>query len=143
MTEQARVGLIVLVSAAILITAVLYMTSLGVGRSFDHYKTYLGFAGGLEPGAPVRYGGLKAGTVKALRVAPNDPSRIEIELSVNRDIGVRTDSVASLSQLGMLGENYIEIQPGKAASRLPAGSTIPSVESADIAALMRRMNALA
>ncbi len=143
MTEQAKVGLMVVVSAAIFLTAVFYMTGLGVGTGYAEYKISLSFAGGLEPGAPVRFGGLKVGRVKDLRVSPRDPARIEIDLQVKRDTPLRTDSVASLSQLGMLGENYIEIQPGKASTRLPPGATIPSVETQDLAALMRRMNALA
>lgn len=142
MNEQAKVGLVVVISAAVFTTAVFYMLNLGVGKKYTDYKMYLKFAGGLEPGGPVRYGGLKVGRVKSLRVDPQDNSRIEIRIQVSNETPVRTDSVASLSQLGMLGENYVEIQPGKAASVLPAGSTIPSAETQDLAALMRKMNAL-
>lgn len=143
MNEQAKVGLIVLISGAILTTGIFYMTNLGLGAKYASYKTYLKFAGGLEPGAPVRFAGLKVGRVKAVRVSPQDASRIEIELEVKADTPLRTDSSAALSQLGMLGENYVEIQPGTAPTKLSPGSTIPSVETQDLAALMRRMNVLA
>ena len=142
MTDQAKVGLTVVISAAILLTAVFYMTGMGVGIKNVGYNTYLNFAGGLEPGAPVRFGGLRVGRVSGVRVSPEDVSRIEIELKVKGDISLPTDSVAGLSQLGLLGENYIEIQPGSAPSTLQPGSTIPSIETQDMAALMRRMNAL-
>jgi len=144
MNEQAKVGLVVLIAGAILLAGIFYMTNLGLGSKYAAYKAHFKFAGGLEPGAPVRFAGLKVGRVKSVRVSPQDPGRIEIELQVNQDTPVRSDSSASLSQLGLLGENYVEIQPGTSSgTRLASGSTIPSVETADLAALMRRMNALA
>ena len=143
MTDQAKVGLMVVVSAAILLTAVFYMTGLGLGTKYVGYKTYLNFAGGLEPGTPVRFGGLKVGRVTSVGVSSEDVSRIEIGLALKADVPLPTDSVAGLSQLGLLGENYVEIQPGKAPETLQPGSTIPSVETQDLAALMRRMNVLA
>ncbi|MGH8247685.1 MAG: MlaD family protein, partial [Gammaproteobacteria bacterium] len=123
----------VLISAAIFLTAIFYMTGLGVGTRHSEYKMYLNYAGGLEPGATVRFGGLKVGRVKKLQVDPQNQTRIEIHLQVQDGTPIRTDSVASISQLGMLGENYIEITPGKAATKLQAGAVIPSAETQDIA----------
>jgi phospholipid/cholesterol/gamma-HCH transport system substrate-binding protein len=142
MTEQVKVGLVVLVAVGILLATVFYMLNLGVGGQYVEYRTYLKFAGGLEPGAPVRFGGLKVGRVKALRVAPQDPSLIEISLSVRRGVPVRSDSLAAVSQLGLLGENYIEIQPGRSSARITPGGTVPSAETQDLNALLRRMNAV-
>ena len=142
MSDQAKVGLMVLVAGAILVTAVFYMTGVGLGTEYVGYKTYLNFAGGMEPGAPVRFGGLKVGHVTSVAVSSEDFSRIEIGLDVKADVPLPTDSVAGLSQLGLLSENYIEIQPGTAPSTLQPGGTIASVESQDPAALMRKMNAL-
>ena len=143
MTDQAKVGLMVVVAVAILLTAVFYMTGLGLGTRYVGYKTYLNFAGGLEPGAPVRFGGLKVGHVTSVGVSSQDVSRIEIGLDLKADVPLPTDSVAGLFQLGLLSENYIEIQPGKAPSTLQPGSTIPSVETQDLATLIRKMNVLA
>ena len=58
------------------------------------------------PGAMVRYGGMKAGKVEAVRVDPKDSTRIEIDFSVQRDIPVKTDSIAKISSLGALSDNY-------------------------------------
>ena len=142
MSEQAKVGLVVLVALGIFVGTVFYMLNLGVGGQYDEYKTCLKFAGGLEPGAPVRFGGLKVGRVQALRVAPQDSSLIEISLSVRRGVPVRSDSLAAVSQLGLLGENYIEIQPGRSPARITPGGTIPSAETQDLNTLLRRMNAV-
>ncbi len=143
MMEQAKVGLVVLVATALFLTGVFTIANLHVGGKYTTYKIYFKFAGGLEPGAPVRFGGLKVGRVSAVGVDPRDSTRIEVLLSVKGDTPVRADSQASISQLGLLGENYVEIKPGKAGASLPDGSVIPSAESQDLAELMRKMNALA
>jgi len=52
------------------------------------YRTYLRYAGGLEAGAPVLFGGIKTGSVTAVHPWASDPTRIdeggvkvEVELS--------------------------------------------------------------
>ncbi len=142
MNEQAKVGLVVLVAGALLVMGIFAIANLHLSGKYSDYKVYFKFAGGLEPGAPVRFGGLKVGRVSAVRVDPQDSTRIEVRLEVKADTPVRADSQAAISQLGMLGENYVEIKPGKGAP-LSSGSIVPSVETQDLAELMRKMNVLA
>jgi phospholipid/cholesterol/gamma-HCH transport system substrate-binding protein len=81
-------------------------------------------------GAPVRYGGLTVGKVTRVRVDPGNSTRIEIELAVDRDAPVKTDSVAKISTLGPLTDNYIEIATGTQHAPLaPPGSVLPSAEA--------------
>ena len=113
-SEQALVGLFVIVAAVVLIGTV-FTISGAFGRSVKTFHTYFGFAGGLEPGATVRYsGGMKAGRVEKLTIDPQDPSRIEVTFSVQSDLPVKTDSKAKIMSLSPLGENHLEIVPGSA-----------------------------
>jgi phospholipid/cholesterol/gamma-HCH transport system substrate-binding protein len=128
-TEQVWVGLFVLVAAALLI-----ITALSVAGTFSRgnipHRSYFKFAGGLEPGAAVRYGGMKAGSVQAVRVDPDDSTRIEVAFDVARDIPVKTDSVAKIASLGALGDNYVELTTGtRQAPVAPPGSVVRSAES--------------
>jgi phospholipid/cholesterol/gamma-HCH transport system substrate-binding protein len=78
----------------------------------------------------VRYGGLTVGKVTRVRVDPGDSTRIEIDLSVDRDAPLKTDSVAKISSLGPLTDNYLEIATGtQHAPRAPPGSVLPSAEA--------------
>lgn len=140
MSEQAKVGLIVLVAGTLLVITVLSLTGLGLRGDYVSYKTYLKYAGGLQAGAPVRYGGLQVGRVEGLRIDPENPTQIEIQIEVRGDTPVRGDSVVTIAQQGLLSENHLEIQPGKSGESLPAGSAIPSVETEDMAAMLRRAN---
>ncbi|HYV32440.1 MAG TPA: MlaD family protein [Candidatus Binatia bacterium] len=127
--EQVWVGLFVLAAAALLIGTVLSVAGTFSRGNIPH-RAYFKFAGGLEPGSAVRFGGMKAGSVQAVRVDPGDSTRIEVDFNVARDIPLKADSVARIASLGALGDNYVELTTGtrQAAAAAP-GSVVRSTES--------------
>ncbi len=130
--EQALVGLFVLVAAALLIGTVLVVSGT-FSTSGVPLHTYFKSAGGLIPGALVRYGGMKAGVVEAVGVDPKDSTRIEIDFRVRPDIPVKTDSIAKITAIGALSDNYVEIGTGtKGGLRAAPGSELKSTESLSI-----------
>ena len=133
--EQVWVGLFVLIAAALLIGTVLAVAAAFSGGEIAHHS-YFKSAGGLLPGATVRYGGMKAGRVDAVRVDPQDSTRIEIDFTVARSVPVKTDSVAKITSLGALDENYVELGTGtKAASLAAPGSEVKGAETVGIGAI--------
>ncbi|MGH9405843.1 MAG: MlaD family protein [Terriglobia bacterium] len=127
--EAMWVGVFVLVAAALLITTVLSMAGV-FSRDSNPHRAYFKFGGGLEPGAAVRFGGMKAGSVKRLRVDPADSTRIEVDFRVARAIPLKTDSVATITSLGILGDNYLELTTGtRNAPLAPPGSVVKSAEA--------------
>ncbi len=130
--EQAWVGLFVLVASALLIGTVLAVAGTFSRGGVPHH-TYFKSAGGLKPGAVVRYGGMKAGRVEDVRLDPQDSTRIEIDFTVGSNIPVKTNSVAKITSLGALDENYVEVGTGtKNAALAPPGSEVKSVETVGI-----------
>jgi len=143
-SEQALVGLFVIVAAGVLIGTVVTISG-AFGRSVKTYHSYIGFAGGLEPGATVRYsGGPKAGRVDKLRIDPQNPARLEITFSVQSDVPVKTDSKVKIMSLSPLGDNHLEIVPGSAAAPAAAdGAWLPAEAYLDFNALTKSINDLA
>jgi len=130
--EQAWVGVFVLVAAGLLIGAVLAVSGTFSKGGVEHHA-YFKFAGGLVPGAKVRYGGMRAGRVEAVQVDPEDSTRIKIDFNIGPDIPLKTDSVAKITTLGALDENYLELSTGtKEAPLAPPGSVVKSAESLGI-----------
>ena len=142
--EQAWVGLFVLAVAAVLIATIFALSGAFSGAATT-YRVYFPFAGGLEPGATVRYsGGPKVGRVETLRLDPGDSSRIEITFSVKSGLPVKTDSHVKIMSLSPLGDNHLEIVPGTAKAPLAtAGATLPSDPYVDFNALTAKLNDLA
>jgi phospholipid/cholesterol/gamma-HCH transport system substrate-binding protein len=143
--EQAMVGLFVLIAAGVLVATVFALSG-AFGGSAASYRAYFPFAGGLEPGASVRYaGGPKVGRVEKLQLDPKDNSRIEITFSVRPGWPVKTDSHVKIMSLSPLGDNHLELVPGtdKAAALAPAGATLQSEPYVDFNALTARLNDIA
>ena len=133
--EQVWVGAFVLIAVAVLVVVVLSVSG-AFSKQGIPYRAYFKFASGLVPAAPVRYGGLLAGRVETLRVDPNDSTRIEIDFRLSPDIPVKTNSLAKITALGALGENYLEITTGtRDAPLAPPGSVIASKELVALADL--------
>jgi phospholipid/cholesterol/gamma-HCH transport system substrate-binding protein len=141
--EQALVGLFVLIVAALLLFTVLWLTGT-FARSGTTYRAEFKFAGGLEPGATVRYaGGPKVGRVEGLRIDRDDPTKIEITFSVKPGTPVKADSLVRIASLSALGDNYLELSPGSAAApRVASGSMLRSTEYVGLSDLTARLNDL-
>ena len=122
--EQVWVGLFVLIAAGLLITSVLAVKGFFAGGDIPH-RAFFKFAGGLRPGATVRFGGMKAGSVQAVHIDPQDSTRIEVDFSIEEDIPLKVDSVAKITSLGPLGDNYLELTTGTRQSpKAPPGSVV-------------------
>jgi phospholipid/cholesterol/gamma-HCH transport system substrate-binding protein len=122
--EQVWVGLFVLIAACLLVAAVLAVSG-AFGRGDIPHRAYFKFAGGLQPGATVRFGGMKAGSVQAIRIDPENSTHIEVDFTVAQDIPLKTDSVAKITSLSPLGDNYVELSTGTPqAPRAAPGSVI-------------------
>lgn len=141
--EQALVGLFVLVASGLLVATVLILSGV-LTKEVNTYRASFKFAGGLEPGAVVRYvGGPKAGRVEQLRIDPQDPAKIEITFSISKDVPVKTDSKVRIFFLGALSENYIEVAAGSPEAQLaPPGSMLPSAEFTSLADIAGQIQAL-
>jgi len=141
--EQALVGLFVLVAVAVLFGTVFAMSG-SYGRSTTKLHAYFPFAGGLEPGATVRYaGGPKVGRVDSIQLDPQNPARLDIVFSVQSDLPVKTDSNVKIMSMSPLGDNHLEIYPGSAqAPRAASGTALPSLKYVDFNALTAQLNDL-
>ena len=127
--QRTLVGLFVLVAFGILFATVLSLTG-GIGASRVPMKTYFHFSGGLDAGGVVRYGGLAIGKITRVRVDPVDSTRIEVDFAVDPTAPVKTDSLARISQMGLLSDNFLELSPGAPGSAsATAGTVLRSKES--------------
>jgi phospholipid/cholesterol/gamma-HCH transport system substrate-binding protein len=129
-TTEAKVGAFVLASLLILTSTVVYLGNAQFRGGKVPYRTYLRYAGGLEAGAPVLFGGIKAGNVTSVRPWPSDPTRIEIQMEIKEGTPVNEKSVAKLGAVSVMSEPALMVSTGtNEAARIARGQTIPSQES--------------
>jgi len=141
---EAKVGLFVLSSFAVLAFTVIYLLHAQFGGSTVPYRTYLHYAGGLQPGASVLYGGINAGNVTAVRPWAADTTQIEILLEVKQGTPVNEKSIAKLGLVSIMNSAALSITTGSNdAKRLPSGSIIVSRESTSLDEIAGKMATVA
>jgi phospholipid/cholesterol/gamma-HCH transport system substrate-binding protein len=141
--EQAFVGLFTLVAAALLV-AVVFLLSGTFGSGTITYRAYFKNAGGLSPGAEVRYaGGPPVGRVEKVASDPQNSTRMQVDFAVQPSVPVKTDSIAEITSVSPLGDNFLGIVPGTLdAPRAQKDAVLKSIEYtslADVAAMISQL----
>ncbi|HJY81305.1 MAG TPA: MlaD family protein [Candidatus Binatia bacterium] len=140
MTTEAKVGAFVIGCFSILAFTLIYLLNAQFGGNTVPYRTYLRYAGGLEPGASVLFGGINVGQVRAVRPAASDPTKIEILVDVQQNTPLNEKSVAKLGLVSVMSGAALSITTGaNDAKRLPPGAAIPSQEAASLDEIAGRM----
>jgi phospholipid/cholesterol/gamma-HCH transport system substrate-binding protein len=136
--SQLKVGMIVLVSIALLTTLLFLMTSAS-GMSLFSKKivvtTYFENSSGLKVGAPVALEGVTIGEVKAVEVT-NDPKRkltpvkVVMRIDPHYHASLHTDTKASLSTVGVLGDTVVDLNSETATGpELKSGDELKTLET--------------
>jgi phospholipid/cholesterol/gamma-HCH transport system substrate-binding protein len=143
-STEAKVGAFVVTCAAILFGTVYSVGNAQFRGAHVPYRMYLRYAGGLEPGTPVLFGGIAVGKVAAVAPDPSDPTRIEIDLDVKQGIPVNAKSVAKLGAVSLMGGSVVSITTGaKDAARLAPGAVIAAEETVSLDDTQRKLVAVA
>ena len=144
MTTEAKVGAFVLGCFSVLAFTLIYLINAQLGVHTVPYRTYLRYAGGLEAGTPVLFGGISLGKVTAVRPAASDPTKIEILLDLKENTPLNEKSVAKLGLVSVMSGAALSITTGSNdAKRLPPGSTIPSQEAVSLDEIAGKMAVVA
>lgn len=114
MKLETKVGAFFIASIVVIGTLILRVEKLDFSSSKGDHEmfTYFGQVAGLAQQSAIRVAGVKVGEVRKIEL---EGQRARVTLSLNKaQVKVYTDAVASLSSIGILGEKYIELDPGHA-----------------------------
>ena len=94
------------------------------------YSLYAPFStvSGLRVGNSIEMMGMEVGRVAAFKMDQERQQAI-VELRINKEIEVFDDAIASIKTAGLIGDKYIEIDPGGGGDQLGNGDTIEETES--------------
>ncbi|MGQ0599241.1 outer membrane lipid asymmetry maintenance protein MlaD [Aquabacterium sp.] len=125
------VGLFVLIGAAAILFLALKAGNL-LTLSFDSgYTVVARFdnIGGLKRQAAVKSAGVVVGRVQSITF-DTKTYQAQVELALNKGVAFPKDTSAKILTAGLLGEQYIGLEPGYGETNLVAGDTIKSTQSA-------------
>lgn len=125
------VGLFVLLGAAAILFLALKAGNL-LTLSFDSgYAVTARFdnIGGLKRQAAVKSAGVVVGRVQSITF-DTKTYQAEVQIALNKGVVFPKDTSAKILTAGLLGEQYIGLEPGYGETNLAAGDTIKSTQSA-------------
>ncbi|MDP2164940.1 MAG: outer membrane lipid asymmetry maintenance protein MlaD [Hydrogenophaga sp.] len=129
---EILVGLFVVLGAAGLLFLALKAANLGsLVNGGQTYTVQARFdnIGGLKPRAPVRSAGVNVGRVTSVTLDAQTFQGL-VTMEVNQGFLFPKDSSAKILTAGLLGDQYIGIEPGGAETNLAPGDVITQTQSA-------------
>jgi len=121
-----------IMGGVVLIIAVVFLTfaysSSNAGKVSGYMVTAkFGNVSGINPGSDVRLSGIKVGSVVDTTLDPQDYSAV-VNLSIKDSVKLPTDTSARVLSDGLLGSNYLDLQPGADETMLEAGGKITKTQ---------------
>ncbi len=129
---EILVGLFVMLGALALLFLALKAANLAsFSNGGETYAVTARFdnIGGLKPRAPVRSAGVNVGRVTAITLDAQTYQGVAT-LEIRKDILFPKDSSAKILTAGLLGDQYIGIEPGGDPNNLAQGDVITQTQSA-------------
>ena len=119
--ESVLGGVVLLVAGLFLVFAYLGSDI----RSIQGYEVTAKFNAidGLTVGSDVRIGGVKVGSVIEQTIDTKD-FRAVVKLAILSDVSLPSDTLASVTSAGLLGNKYIKLEPGGAKENIAGGAEI-------------------
>ena len=130
-TTEIMVGIFVLLGFIAAFLLALNVTNLGNLSSKQSYdvKVYFDNIGGLRTRAKISMSGVKVGRVS--RIAYNqERGQAEVTMTLDSQYKLSIDTQASIYTAGLLGEQYISLEPGAEDEVLKSGDVITLTQSA-------------
>lgn len=128
---ETMVGLFVLLGMGGLLFLALKAANLGSLGDGDTYSVQARFdnIGGLKARAPVRAAGVLVGRVKSISLDSKTFQGV-VTLDLERAFVFPKDSSAKILTSGLLGDQYVGLEPGGDDKNLAAGDTVAQTQSA-------------
>lgn len=130
---QIKVGLLVVGAAALLAALLVMLGNVRLGPSAE-LRARFSSSGDLKDGALVKVAGVTVGRVTGVRIVPATGTAgdstpavdVEVTMALEPDVAaaLRADLRLHITTLGLLGEKYVEIEPGSAAAPVLAPGTV-------------------
>jgi len=125
---ETIMGAVVLVVAAVFLFFA-YTTTQVNATGGTEYTAQFDRVDGLRDGGDVKISGIKVGTIESQSL---DPKTFLATVTVNIDprIKLPEDSVAVITSPGLLGDNFLSIEPGNDDKIIPPGGRITHTQAA-------------
>lgn len=111
--NHVLIGAFTLVGLALLLIIGLWSAQYASDAAWSEFEVIFDHpVSGLSVGSTVQYNGINMGSVRDLRLAPDNPSRVIALIRLEADAPVREDTIARLTVSGLTGVAFIQLRGG-------------------------------
>lgn len=130
-TMDLWVGIFVVAGIAALVMLAMKVGNLSTYNVSESYQiqAYFDNIGGLKSKASIKSSGVLVGRVTAITL-DTQRYKAKVTMSIDKRYQFPKDTIASINTAGLLGEQYIGLNPGGDADNLAAGGEIKKTQSA-------------
>jgi len=126
---ETVIGAVVLAFATIFLVFAYRTADVGASSGGLELTAAFDNVDGLNVGSDVRMSGIKVGAIISQKLDPKTYRAI-ISISLNSGIELPDDSSAKITSDGLLGSNYLALEPGGSDDMLKEGGSIQYTQSA-------------
>ena len=126
LSKELRIGILVVMSIVVLVWGINYLKG---SNLFDNSRTFYaiyGNIGGLQVGSGVNVNGYKVGVVKRIRLLTDKNYSLLVEISIEKDIDIPSNSVSKIVNTDIMGSKGISLILGDSNTNAQKGDTLYS-----------------
>jgi len=130
-TQDTLVGLFVACGIAALFYMAMQISNLGSFSKKDTYSITANFenSGGLKVKSPISLAGVPIGRVTKISIDDESYESI-VEMHIDSQYQLPDDTTASIFTAGLLGEQFVHLEPGGSEEYIPNNGSIDITQSA-------------
>ncbi|MBP7056242.1 MAG: MCE family protein [Candidatus Omnitrophica bacterium] len=141
-SNEIKTGLVVV--AAIVVGAVFYVKTTDFSAGAYKVKTYFNYAEGVKANSIVKLSGIDVGRVESISFNYAPDTKVELVMAIDNKAKIREDSIAYISQSGLIGDAYIGITAGSADKQfVKEGAILISEDPVEMRKLMKKADMIA
>jgi phospholipid/cholesterol/gamma-HCH transport system substrate-binding protein len=143
MTPAAKVGIFMVILLAVLGYFIIRIEDFTPGGApTRQVQVKFDSVAGLEKKSPVRVAGVRKGQVADITLQPDGTALVTLD--VESDVPIRQGMTARVASMGLLGEQYVELEPGPvSAPPLPENAVVRGASTATIDEVTNKVSAIA
>ena len=130
LSRKAMVIIFFVTGLVVGIWGFIQIMNLPLGKKGQDYRIHFDNVTGLTPADPITVKGIQVGRVNAIGFRGND---VVVDVWIEASIELYDDAHAQIKPLGMIGEKFIDLDPGKSHRLLSSDREIPGTCAVDLA----------
>jgi phospholipid/cholesterol/gamma-HCH transport system substrate-binding protein len=118
---ELKVGTAIVIALVGLVVGLIWVKGYQIGEEKYRFDVLFDNVGGLDPGDPVAISGVDRGDVETVRLSPRG---VVVTLALTAGTTIPDDSEIRVESIGLMGEKFISIYPGRSGRAVRPGETI-------------------